>query len=63
MAFHVDRSEGFPLAAYSIPGREGRGAWPESRIVPSAAAAAAASGNPGTSFSQKTKAPARNDHG
>ena len=27
------RSEGFPLAAYFIPGRDGMGAWPNSKIV------------------------------
>ena len=29
----VGRSEGFPLAAYFIPGRDGMGAWPNSKIV------------------------------
>ena len=28
-----NRSEGFPLAAYLIPGRDGMGAWPNSEIV------------------------------
>ena len=32
------RSEGFPLAAYLIPGRDGMGVWPDSKIVPSDAA-------------------------
>ena len=27
------RSEGFPLAAYLVPGRDGMGAWPNSKIV------------------------------
>ena len=34
------RSEGFPLAAYLIPGRDGMGAWPNSKIVPDAASVA-----------------------
>ena len=32
------RSEGFSLAAYFIPGRGGRGAWPDSKIVSAAPA-------------------------
>ncbi len=27
------RSEGFPLAAYLVPGRDGMGVWPNSKIV------------------------------
>ena len=27
------RSEGFPLAAYFVPGRDGMGVWPNSKIV------------------------------
>ena len=33
------RSEGFPLAAYLVPGRDGMGAWPNSEIVRAAGAA------------------------
>ena len=32
------RSEGFPLAAYLVPGRDGMGVWPTSKIVRPAAA-------------------------
>ena len=35
----VHRSEGFPLAAYLVPGRDGMGVWPNSEIVRRAAAA------------------------
>ena len=37
------RSEGFPRAAYFVPGRDGIGVWPDSEIVQAAAAAAASS--------------------
>ena len=33
----LGRSEGFPLAAYLVPGRDGMGVWPDSKIVPGAA--------------------------
>ena len=33
-----NRNEGFPLAAYLIPGRDGMGAWPNSKIVRAGAA-------------------------
>ena len=32
-------SEGFPRAAYFVPGRDGIGVWPISKIVPPSAAA------------------------
>ena len=28
------RSEGFPLAGYFVPGRDGMGVWPNSKILP-----------------------------
>ena len=39
----LSRSEAFPLAAYFIPGREGRGPGQNPEFVPPAAAASAAS--------------------
>ncbi len=40
---YTSRSEGFPLAAYLVPGRDGMGVWPNSEIV---RAADASSANP-----------------
>ena len=49
-----DRSEGFPLAAYFVPWRDGMGGWPNSKLVrPSAAEAEAASPVTNTSKTPK----------
>ena len=40
MQFAINRSEGFPRAAYFVPGRDGIGVWTNSEIVPAPASAA-----------------------
>ena len=50
-----DRSEGFPLAAYLIPGCDGMGAWPNSEIVGSAPAPASMTNTSKTPKNSKSK--------